>query len=67
VKCSPTRGSPTAIARGRVDPKDLLFARRVDALKLDMQRLTDAGAVLRSHPELRTSPELVTAVLRAVA
>jgi hypothetical protein len=66
-ECRCRRRVGAAIARGRVDPEDLLFARRVDALKLDMQRFTDAGAVLRSHPELRTSPELVTAVLRAVA
>jgi RNA polymerase sigma factor (sigma-70 family) len=66
-ECRCRRRVGAAIARGRADPEDLLFARRVDALKLDMQRFTDAGAVFRSHPELRTSPELVTAVLRAVA
>jgi hypothetical protein len=56
-----------AIRRGRIDPENLLFARRVDALKLDMQRFTDAGAIFRSHPELRTPPALVDAVLRAVS
>jgi hypothetical protein len=40
-------------------------AERVGALKLDMQRFTDAGAIFRSPPELRTPPELVDAVLRA--
>jgi len=56
-----------AIGHGRVDPENLLFARRVDALNLDMQRFTDAGAIFRSHPELRTPPALVDAVLRAVS
>jgi hypothetical protein len=32
-----------------------------------MQRFTGAGAIFRSHPELHTPPELVDAVLRAVA
>jgi hypothetical protein len=45
----------------------LLFAHRADALKLEMQRFTDAGAIFRSHPELRTPPELMDAVLRAIA
>jgi hypothetical protein len=53
--------------RGRVDPNKLLFAQRVAALKLDMQRFTDAGAIFRSHPEPRTPPQLADAVLRAVA
>ena len=56
-----------AIASGRVDPADLRFARRVGALKRDMERFTDAGAVFRSHPELREAPGLVDAVMRAVA
>jgi hypothetical protein len=38
----------------------------LEVLKLDMQRFTNAGAIFRSHPELRTPPELVDAVLRAV-
>jgi RNA polymerase sigma factor (sigma-70 family) len=65
--CRCRRRVGAAIRRGRVDPGDLLFARRVDALKLEMQRFTDAGAIFRSHPELRTPAELVDAVLRAVA
>jgi RNA polymerase sigma factor (sigma-70 family) len=65
--CRCRRRVGAAIERGRVDPGDLLFAQRVDALKLDMERFTDAGAIFRSHPELRTPHELVDAVLRAVA
>lgn len=56
-----------AIGRDRVDPGDLLFARRVSALKRDMEAFTDAGAVFRSHPELRDAPALVDAVVRAVS
>jgi RNA polymerase sigma factor (sigma-70 family) len=56
-----------AIQRERVDPDNLLFAQRVSALKLEMERFTGAGAIFRSHPELRTPPELVDAVMRAVA
>jgi RNA polymerase sigma factor (sigma-70 family) len=65
--CRCRRRVGAAIRRGRIDPENLLFARRVDALKLDMQRFTDAGAIFRSHPELRTPPALVDAVLRAVS
>jgi RNA polymerase sigma factor (sigma-70 family) len=65
--CRCRRRVGAAIQRGRVDPDRLLFARRVDALKQDMQRFTDAGAIFRSHPELPTPPGLVDAVLRAVA
>jgi RNA polymerase sigma factor (sigma-70 family) len=65
--CRCRRRIGAAIQRGRADPQHLLFARRVDALKLDMQRFTDAGAIFRSHPELRTPPQLVDAVVRAVA
>lgn len=64
--CRCRRRIGAAIQRGRVDPDDLLFARRVGALKLEMQRFTDAGAIFRSHPELRTPPELIDAVMRAV-
>jgi DNA-directed RNA polymerase specialized sigma24 family protein len=65
--CRCQRRIGAAIKRRRVDPEDLLFAHRVDTLKLEMERFTDAGAIFRSHPELRTPRELVDAVLRAVA
>jgi RNA polymerase sigma factor (sigma-70 family) len=65
--CRCRRRVGAAIQAERVDPQDLLFANRVDTLKLDMQRFTDAAAIFRSHPELRTPPELVDAVLRAVS
>jgi RNA polymerase sigma factor (sigma-70 family) len=48
--CRCRRRVGAAIRRGRVDPEDLLFAQRVDALKLDMQGFTDAGAIFRSQP-----------------
>jgi RNA polymerase sigma factor (sigma-70 family) len=66
-ECRCRRRIGAAIQHRRVDPDDLLFAKRVDALKLEMERFTDAGALFRSHPELRTPPQLVDAVLRAVA
>ena len=62
-----TAASAPPIARDRVDPADLLFASPRDALKRDMEAFTDAGAVFRSHPEMRAAPGLVDAVLRAVA
>ena len=65
--CRCRRRIGAAIQSQRVDPGNLLFARRVDALKLDMQRFTDARAIFRSHPEIHTPPELVDAVMRAVA
>ena len=65
--CRCHRRVGAAIARDRVDPDDLLFTRRVSALKRDMEAFTDAGAVFRSHPELRAAPGLVDAVVRAVS
>jgi RNA polymerase sigma factor (sigma-70 family) len=65
--CRCRRRIGAAIHQGRVDPDNLLFARRVDALKRDMQRFTDAGAIFHSHPELPTPPKLIDAVLQAVA
>ena len=65
--CRCHRRIGAAIARGRVDPGDLLFAGRVSALRRDMEAFTDAGAVFRSHPELRAAPGLVDSVMRAVA
>jgi RNA polymerase sigma factor (sigma-70 family) len=64
--CRCRRRIGAAIGRGRLAPDDLLFARRVGALKRDMERFTDAGAIFRSHPELRAAPRLVDAVMRAV-
>ena len=65
--CRCRRRIGAAVAHGRIDPSDLLFARRVDALKRDMESFSDAGAVFRSHPEIRGSSGVVEAVLRAVA
>jgi RNA polymerase sigma factor (sigma-70 family) len=65
--CRCRRRIGAAAVRGRLDPSDLLFARRVDALKRDLETFTDAGAVFRSHPEIRGSSRVVDAVLRAVA
>ena len=64
--CRCRRRIGAAVQRGRLDPDDLLFARDVEALKLDMQRFTDAGAIFRTHRDLATPPQLVDAVLRAV-
>jgi RNA polymerase sigma factor (sigma-70 family) len=64
--CRCRRRVGAAIAQGRVDPDRLLFARRVGELERDMRAFTDAGALFRSHPELREGRPLVEAVLRAV-
>ena len=65
--CRCRRRIGAAIALGRFDPSDLLFARRVEALKRDMERFSDAGAVFRSHPEIRAKSRVVDVVVRAVA
>ena len=64
--CRCRRRIGTAVARGRLDPGDLLFARRVAALKRDLERFSDAGAVFRSHPEVRSQSRVVEAVVAAV-
>ena len=63
--CRCRRRIGAAIHRGRVDPDNLLFARRVDALKLDMQHFTDAAQSSAATPAPRTE-ELVDAVVQAV-
>jgi hypothetical protein len=65
--CRCHRRIGAAIARGRADPANLLFATRVEGLKRDMEAFTDAGAIFRSHPELRADSAVVDAVLRAIA
>lgn len=65
--CRCRRRIGAAVVRGRLDPADLLFARRVSSLMRDMERFTDAGAVFRSHPEIRAESRVVDAVVRAVA
>jgi RNA polymerase sigma factor (sigma-70 family) len=65
--CRCHRRVGAAIARGRADPAHLLFATRVEGLKRDMEAFTDAGAIFRSHPELRTDSRVVDAVLRAIS
>ena len=65
--CRCERRIGTAIRQGRVDAARLLFARGVQRPMQQMQRLEDAAAVLRSHPELRapdTVNDVITRVLR---
>jgi RNA polymerase sigma factor (sigma-70 family) len=65
--CRCRRRIGAAIARERMDPERLQFAGEVATLKRDMERFSDAGALFRSHPELRDAPGLVEAVVRAIA
>jgi hypothetical protein len=65
--CRCHRRVGAAIAQGRVDPSHLLFATRVEGLRRDMEAFTDAGAIFRSHPELRADSRIVDAVLHAIA
>lgn len=66
-ECRCRRRVGVAVALGRVDPEHLQFAGEVATLRLDMERFSDAGALFRSHPELRQGKEIVAAVVRAVA
>ena len=63
--CRCERRVGAAIRHGRVDPAQLLFARGVRRPMEQMQRLEDAAAVLRSHPELR-APDRVADVIAHV-
>jgi hypothetical protein len=65
--CRCHRRVGAAIPHGTADPSKLLFATRVKALKRDMEAFIDAGALFRSHPELRADSGIVAAVLRAIA
>jgi RNA polymerase sigma factor (sigma-70 family) len=62
--CRCSRRVGTAIATGRVDPDRLLFAGRVARHVESIERMRDAAAVFRSHPELR-APERVLAAVTA--
>ena len=67
--CRCTRRVGRAVEFGRLDPHDLLFAGRPSRSGrlrqgvAEMELLTDAAAVFRSHPDYR-APERVTAALR---
>ena len=65
--CRCRRRIGAAISANASTPTTCCSLGASDALKLEMERFTDAGAIFRSHPELRTPPELVDAVMRAVA
>jgi RNA polymerase sigma factor (sigma-70 family) len=57
--CRCRRRIGAAIARGRVDPANLVFAHRG---VVEMERLHDSAAVMRSHPEAR-APARIMALL----
>jgi RNA polymerase sigma factor (sigma-70 family) len=66
--CRCRRRIGTAVAKGRVDPANLLFA-RPNAVRRgveEMERLHAAAAVLRSHPETRAPDALARRVLDIV-
>ena len=58
--CRCRRRIGTAIAQGRVDPANLMFARRGI---VEMDRLHSAAAVMRSHPEARAPGRIVRMLL----
>jgi RNA polymerase sigma factor (sigma-70 family) len=64
--CRCARRVGAAIRHGRLDPDDLLFARGVRDGVRRMDRLHDAAAVFRSHPELRAPDRVVAVILRAM-
>lgn len=64
--CRCSRRVGTAIRQGRVDPDNLLFARGVRDGVRRMDRLYDAAAVFRSHPELRSPDRVVEVILQVV-
>jgi RNA polymerase sigma factor (sigma-70 family) len=64
--CRCSRRVGTAIGQRRVDPQNLLFARHVEAGVRGMERLHDAAAVFRSHPELRAPDDLVAMIARTL-
>jgi RNA polymerase sigma factor (sigma-70 family) len=66
-ECRCHRRIGAAIAQHRADPSNLLYASRVVELRRDMEGFTDAGAIFRSHPDLRADSRVVDAVLRAIA
>lgn len=64
--CRCGRRVGAAVRQGRVDPDNLFFARRVRDGVRQMDRLHDAAAVFRSHPELRAPDRVVEVILRAM-
>jgi RNA polymerase sigma factor (sigma-70 family) len=66
--CRCSRRVGVALASGRVDPRELLFAGRADVREevADMERLHAAAAVLRSHPRYAAPGRVAEEVLRIV-
>ncbi|PRC44696.1 hypothetical protein C6A85_98915 [Mycobacterium sp. ITM-2017-0098] len=61
--CRCARRVGCAIGHGRTTPDQLLFTDRVRTRVHQIEGLRDAAAVFRSHPELRASDHVVTAIL----
>ena len=66
--CRCSRRVGVALATGRVDPRELLFAGRagVRSEVADMERLHAAAALLRSHPRYAAPGRVAEEVLRIV-
>lgn len=64
--CRCGRRVGAAIRHGRLDPDNLLFAHGVRDGVRRMDRLHDAAAVFRSHPELRAPDRIVEVILRVL-
>jgi RNA polymerase sigma factor (sigma-70 family) len=62
--CRCRRRVGAAVRQGRVVPDGLLFARDVRRHVDQMERLHDAAAVFRSHPQLRAPERVAEAILR---
>jgi RNA polymerase sigma factor (sigma-70 family) len=65
--CRCRRRIGTAVRQGRVDPDRLLFAGDVRRHVSQMERLHDAAAVFRSHPELRAPERVAHTIMRITA
>jgi RNA polymerase sigma factor (sigma-70 family) len=65
--CRCRRRIDTAIAQGRIDPDNLLFAGQLEHGVATMEALYDAAAVMRSHPAFAAPERTLTAIRKLIS
>ena len=50
---------PYAIETKRIEPKHLLFVRKVHDYNAQMEELHDAAGIFKNHPDFKTSPDVL--------
>ena len=57
--CRCEKRIPYAIDTKRIDPRHLLFVRKVNEYNAQMEELHDAAGIFKSHPDFKTSSRML--------